>query len=310
MSAHRWLHDEVSHHEKLWYSSRVSFTSLRNFLRVPLLLPLFAAFSLSACEGGGGDEEPANHTGVTGDGMAIEELLAQGKNLDGSSVHVTGVRVAFVDTYDETNSGRVGNVFLTDLNSSPKAFQGLLAYNPGFAPPSYRPVPGDVVDVSAAFQLYHLSFVDEIYVTPELVTGTLSLRFDSPKATLKPIVAVAPLADDASDEEKLNTFEGIPDLIDYDRGKPWISMLVTLKNVVVSRSISVDSSGNAEIVLAPPLGVSISAKAYPKITNGLFDLAGSHVDPQQGDVIKSITGFVLYSDRFEIAPRSVDDISL
>ncbi|MFO0659845.1 MAG: hypothetical protein U0165_08450 [Polyangiaceae bacterium] len=286
--------------------------------RVPsavLLAGVSALFAvLSGCsDGGGGDAEPKHNPDVLGSGERISEVNTRPvRPTEEEIVYISGARIAHIDTFDETGEGQVGNVFLSDFTENPGPNEGILLYGASYSPPSFRPRIGDVVDVSANYSEFRidLSFIPEDFTTPELTGGRVTERFDAVSEIPPPIVAVEPLSDTATEDEQINTFEGVVDLIDYKRGRPWLSMLVTMENVKVAEGLSVDKAGRASVVLAPPNGVSIDGSLRPTITNELFDLGGSGLDIQSGATIKRVTGYVTLFSHFQIAPRSAADIEL
>jgi hypothetical protein len=114
---------------------------------------------------------------------------------------------------------------------------------------------------------------------PQLA-GTADLRFDR---TVPPPVVITPA-----------------DLSSYDRARQYLSMLVTVTNVVIAAD-GVEKNGryNAGVVI-PGGGTTW------QIDDELFDLP--HQMPlHQGDTFTSVTGIVTYFYDFHLAPRSVAD---
>jgi hypothetical protein len=266
---------------------------VRSFL--PFTLILFSVISAACGGGGAGEPQPTPNSSFLGDGNRIADLTdpANPRPNPNAALRVTGARVTFVDTFDETRDGRSqGNVYVQDLSNEPIPYQGILVFGATYSPPSFRPSRGDVVDLNGQYQDFVISGSDPTQPLPELVNATVSFRFDSPLTPTTP---------------KLIT---IKDLVSYDTGRQWLSMLVTIENVKSILAQSEDSAGRVTISLSPEVG-GIPQNRLPQITNELFDLKGAGFDIQANTQIQSVTGLVTYFfGRFRIAPRSVDDIKL
>lgn len=260
---------------------------------VSITLIVVSHFFLCGCgDGGRGDEAPQLQTDVLGDGRKISSLTNPMEPRPSTTeiVEVTGARVLFVDNFDETKEGRVGTVYLQDFTESPKPYGGILAFQPSYSPPSFRATIGDVIDASGIYVDFHpaANQDDANWLLPELVGPSIKLRFDAPFVPINPI--------------EIN----LDDLIDYAKGRQWISMLVTLKNVVVYQELFESNSGRASIIIQGPSETPINK--FPRITNELFDLPNSGFSPQKGEIISSVTGIITIFGQFQIAPRSIEDI--
>jgi len=274
-------------------------------LRAYLSLLSMLLLSAAGCGGGGsGDELPAVKGSVLGRGRTLASLNdpANPRPSLNDVIQVTGLRVSFVDNFDETGGGATGNIFLQDFTSPPGPYQGALAFKPSFSPPSFRTTIGDVVDVSGQYSEFqpNVDFLKKSragWTTPEL-SGSLSLRFDAPYVPLEP-VEINPV-----------------DFLKYETGRPWLSMLVIAKNVKLNSDVVVPASGRSSADIF--VGAGVSADINPTITNELFDLAAyaasvkaeRGIDTLAGIELESVVGFVTLFDKFHIAPRNADDIKL
>ncbi|MCU0655780.1 MAG: hypothetical protein MUF64_11015 [Polyangiaceae bacterium] len=273
---------------------------MRTLLKSVVLVLWMAGCS----EGGFGDEPPPVKGSVLGNGIPFTQLNNTPAPRVESipSVSVTGVQVVFVDRFDETGSGATGNIFLQDFTRPAGPYQGMLAFQPSFTPPSFRASVGDVVDVTGQFIEFqpNLDFLKQTrpgWTTPE-INANLRLRFDAPYIQVEPI--------------EIN----ILDFLEYEKGRPWLSMLVVARNIKLISDVTVDNAGRASARM--DVGDGVSVTLVPTITNSLFDLkkfaddikAERGINSLEGAEIESVTGIVTLFDRFQIAPRSAADIKL
>jgi hypothetical protein len=278
-------------------------------LCVPLAaLALFAV----ACDGGTGDPDVEVAPNVYGGGSRLADLIdpsVEPRPVDGANVNVTGVRVVQVDTFDETGTGAVGDVFLQDANDDPGPYQGLLAFRPATVPSSYRALPGDIVDITGPFEMFAAPKADPSWPTryiPEISGGAVSFRFD-------PIGPPIPRLIDASD------------LFDPELGAQWRGMLVTIENLKIGNTSGMPAkptgwkqgdpgpaNKRAAFRFSIPAGTTKQEFEVPSVNNELFDLAGFYYNNNlsTGTVIKRITGVVKVFGIYNIAPRSAADIEL
>lgn len=257
------------------------------------------------CGGGGaGDPAPEVKGSVLGDGHTLASLNdpKNPRPLPSEILQITGLRVTVLDTYDETKSGAIGNIYLQDFTDPPVAYQGVLAFQSSYSPPSFRVAVGDVVDAAGQYSEFqaNLDFLKKDrpgWTTPELNGANLELRFDAPYRPLVPV------------EIK------VADLLAYETGRPWLSMLVTIRNVKITDNVKVDGNNRASVTM--DVGGGIAVKDIPTITNELFDLVAFNTGPDgtetrltNGTELESVTGVVTLFDRFHIAPRTAEDIKL
>ena len=96
------------------------------------------------------------------------------------------------------------------------------------------------------------------------------------------------------------------DLIGYDNARPFLGMLVTLKNVTLAAA-GVNSEGRytAAINVGPVLATEV-----PYIANELYDIQTEGPALDAGTTFASVTGILTYFYSFDIAPRSPADLVL
>lgn len=278
---------------------------------------IVASALASGCSDGGGGEPSLLVKGqVLGAGRKIADLTDPSKPRVSPTelLQVSGVRVVAIDQYDETNGGAAGGIYLQDFTETPKAFEGVLAFKPAYTPPTFRASIGDVVDVSTLYSDFIPSFLQAKYprrLLPELTGNTISLRFDAPYKPLVPVVldnvADATLDAQPFDKEGAACSVGgrVQDLLLYDCGRRWLSMLVTLKGVALNPTANKDNAGRFAYFISIRDGVDQNDQAT--ITNELFDLGGSGFKPEDGKRY-DITGIVTLFQRFHVAPRTLADI--
>ena len=188
---------------------------------------------------------------------------------------------------------------MQEVASEPQPYQGIVVVSSLFSPPSLRITPGDVVDVNGPYQDYLSTNRDDANTTdviPEFYKPTLSRRFDAVGTTPAP----AEIA--------------VSELTTYDTGRKWMSMLVTVQNVVLFQGIG--PVANAMTVaptngrLRVPLRVEGSSlSTWPGVSNELCDVLAATGPLPPSQPIASITGVVTFVfGQFAIAPRSGDDI--
>lgn len=257
-----------------------------------LIVSLAVVAGCSDVNEGDLDLVPPSTPAIQGTGLRLHQVNEGPLHPpDGTEVNVTGVSVVLTDEFDETSDGSSsGNVYVQDLPE-----QGVVPPNGGmtlfgvsYNPPTLRIAPGDVVDVRGTYDQFEgpgSSPFEEGRLLPEIVGGTVSLRFES----TPPVPFEIPLSD----------------LANYETGRPWIGMLVTIKDV----TIAVDGEASASGRYSADLKVTAGDVGPPTITNALFDAEGSGLPFTANTHFTSVTGVVQYFYNFSIAPRSVEDIT-
>ena len=281
-----------------------------------LALAVVSVAALACSDGGKGDSQPAVLGSLRGSAHSLAELNDRTRTVAAPQptdvLQISGVRVTWIDTFDETGTGQVGDVFVQDLFAPDETFgrgyEGMLLFQPGYSPPSFRATTGDVLDLNgqySEFQVPKQAYLDKIWRTPEMKGATISLRLDAAGAMTS--AATMPFGD----------------MFLFQTGRRWLSMLVTVENVVVQpctgsscSGVFAVSGGRASANLTDMLGTVVSKTTpdgtkplgQPGITNELMDI--TKVPLQPGQTIKRLTGLVTLFDRFHVAPRTADDIQL
>lgn len=275
-----------------------------------LLMGGLVATATSGCDPGVvGDPRAEPRSDKYGTGSRIAELMAPRADLpwlepgDPDSadcpgvprdvdVDVTGIAITAEDLFDETGGGAVGNLWGQDSTSgaAPLPHSGMTFFAPGFSPPDLRVVPGDVLDlfgVLLEFEGPASSKFGFCRTLPEM-TGAMSFRFEGGE--------VAPARPALAD---LATYEGM---------RPWLGMLVTFENVVVTGPPFLAGSGRYAIPILAEDAVP-EGEDGPTITNELMDLESVlGVDTPVGTVIAELTGVLTYFYSPHVAPRSAADV--
>lgn len=254
------------------------------------LLP-FLALALAACGSRAGDRPVTPDPDPLGDGLRIREVQAPGKappasDLANASVRVTGAVITAVDTFDETRDGKSrGTIYMQDMDQA-APLSGISLFSPSFQPANLRLLAGDVVDVNGQYAEAHtigstVNFGANFLA--QFVQPTVTFRTETTQLP-KPVVI------------------DVTDLFDFTKGRKWMGMLVTVKNVQVSPpAMNVDKNGKATGRVTAPFS---GAQNAPAVSNELWDLQENYwSDPPQ-----SITGIVTFFFNFKIAPRSAADI--
>ena len=262
-----------------------------------------AFLALSACDSTIGDDAQTRESpNVMGAGARLAQLNNPENQRPRNDVPilVTGVSVTAVDHYDETGDGSSsGNVFVQDIVNDAEPFEtcsatrcefsGITLFDPSYNPPALRIAAGDVVDVRGQYEEFPGPAGNEFNpgeTLPEIVGGTVSLRFEHTTPT--PVII------------------DLADLLDYETGRKWIGMLVSVENVSLFDDASGGSSGRFRARLNAGPGVAIAN--LPTVTNALFPLQDANLGLTRGATFASITGIVQYFYSFSISPRSVEDL--
>lgn len=255
------------------------------------LLRALGALFLVSCSGGGGDPPATKVLGPpVGNGKRIREVAdpgVPGRPGPNSDVTVTGVTVVAVDSFDETKNGRSrGTIYVQDLGAA-EPYSGIGLFAPAFVPGDLRVAAGDVLDLRGQYQENKnigTAVFPEGQVLPQLSRPVAQFRYDfTPPAPVE--IAIG-------------------DLNDYAKGRRWIGMLVTVKNVTLDGRLS-ENGGRVTGFLVPK-GTNPDDRNRPTVTNELYDLKVTDADNNQ--TFASITGVVTYFFNLHIAPRSAADV--
>jgi hypothetical protein len=266
---------------------------MKSVLRlVPLALGL-----LAACSSPSGDPPSTPNPTSLGRGSRIRDiasptLASHPKQLPQSqwksgvcarqTALVTGAVVTFIDTWDETKDGKSrGTVFVQDVGSQ-DPYAGTSLYKPTYLPADLRVAPGDVLDLSGPYE-------ELCSVGTRTFTGGVLPQIASPLGTFRYEYA-------APDPKVVD----VTDFDDYNKGRQWLNMIVTVQNVKVGVG-SNDGSGRITFAVSKIFGGL-------EISNELYDLGVNDIPP--ASTVKSVTGIITWFDGYHIAPRSKDDLVL
>jgi hypothetical protein len=254
-----------------------------------------ASLALLACSSRTGDPASTPNPSSLGSGSRIRDIgdptLPNHASFVNANVNITGASFLLVDTFDETNNGKSkGTVYLQDVGST-APYSGMSLYSPTFNPASLRPAPGDVLDLVGQYQESNTIGTTVKFpagdVLPQIFKPTVTMRFE--------YQVPQPVVIDAND------------LNDFNKGRQWQSMLVTVQNVTFPDGLSDDGSGRDTAHITS----NTTQNAGAQISNELFDLAAWNQTTNaitKGQTVKSITGVVTWFYNYHIAPRSPDDI--
>jgi hypothetical protein len=257
-------------------------------LRVLAVLPI-----LAACSGGSGDPHAIINPDPLGNGSRIRDItnpnLAThpkpvmnpvGGVLVNDPVRVTGAVVLWYDTFDETQDGKSrGTVYAQDIGT-PQAYSGIGIFSPTYVPADLRVAPGDVLDFNGPYE--ELASIG----SAKFQNGQVLAQLSKPVGTFRYEYSVPkPQAID------------VMDLADYNKGRQWLGMLVTVSNVTLGAG-TIDTSGHRVTYTMNGTVGSIS--------NELFDLKNDKFPA--GTTLKSVTGIVTWFFSYHIAPRTLDDL--
>jgi hypothetical protein len=268
---------------------------------------LLAALFLGACGGGEGDQpsrpagNPLGSCGrlakTIGPATWLEPDNALSNNCASlppdRPVCLDGLTVVAIDRFDETGDGKSsGNYYVEDTSAEPPPFAGMTVFHPSFSPPDLRLIEGDVVDFLGSLKEFNgpASFMFGNCRTLPEVSGALTFRFDNNFALPPKVIP-------------------LEDLKDYETGRPYIGMLVTLLAPQLNPE-GAKSSSSGRYTAAFEVGAIKNVADVPYVTNELFDMKAEGPPMPGGTVFKSITGIVTYFGGFHVSPRSAADIEL
>jgi hypothetical protein len=256
-------------------------------------LPFFVVL-LAACGGSTAQDDhlDAGPPTALGSGQRIKQVadptLPQHASLVNQSVNVTGASVLLTDTYDETSNGKSrGTVYVQDVGST-DPYSGTSLYSPTFVPGDLRLASGDVLDLAGQYQ-ENKNIGAAIFPAPQVLpqiskpVATFRYEFDTP----------APRVVDVND------------LNDWNKGRQWLNMLVTVNNVTLIE----DTADEGIRAMKSPTGrvtAHFTSSSGAKLVNELMPIAPGQY--KANVPIKSITGVVTYFFELHLAPRTPADI--
>ena len=289
-----------------------------------LLLGLVGSGCSGTSDGGTGDPIHKPTPSELGSGERVSDVVGEATWLDpknmnsdncaipaDTGVNLTGQVIVAVDTYDETNAGQTGNIYVEDVPEPGAAavpYSGLTVFSPAFTPPDLRVFEGDVLDTFGTISEFPgpSTFIFGGCKTLPEATGTLSFRFEN--GYHEPVTIVSAGTDPAR-------FDPIKS---YAQSRQWIGMLVRIEGVSIVNAPYCSGCPNNDCAQCPAdwqdrmtvdidVGGGIGADDVVTISNELFDLRKEGppiVAPKQ---FKSVTGVFTYFKTFHIAPRSAAD---
>jgi hypothetical protein len=208
----------------------------------------------------------------------------------GPSVNITGASFLWLDNYDETHDGKSrGTVYVQDVGA-PQAYGGMSIYAPSWVPGDLRVAPGDVLDFNGPYE--ELTSIG----TALFPSGQQLPQLAKPVGTFRYEYSVpAPQQIDPHDLEN------------YDKGRQWMSMLVTVPNVTID--VFADD-GHGRVTAHTTLDTSENGWT---ISNELIPIAAGDANKGTGDyaartTFKSVTGIVTWFYSYHIAPRTKADL--
>ena len=251
-------------------------------------LALASLACLTSCDGSGGGDSHAPGVAPTpvGTGARIREVSnpdnkEPSRGVPGSTVSVSGVSVVAIDSFDETRDGKSrGTIFVQDTGST-EPYSGIGLFAPTFVPGDLKVGPGDVLDLTGQYQEnanIGTAVFPKGHVLPQIARPVATFRFEAQAPTPRQI--------------------DLADLNDYSKGRRWIGMLVTIKDVTLQDDLS-SSRGRVSGPIFPG-----NPSNGPTMTNELYDMGGFG----KGQKFKSITGVVTYFFNLHVAPRSREDL--
>jgi hypothetical protein len=258
----------------------------------------FLAFAAASCGSESGDpHSPSVVPPPAGKDHRIREIrdpASSTKAAHESQVAVSGAVVVAVDKFDETRNGKsTGTIYVSDLNSK-EPFSGISLYNPSFIPGNLRVGPGDALDLRGEYQ-------ENQDIPIKFAPGAFLVQLANP---------IGEFRFDANVPEPVEI--QLEDLADYEKGRKWLNMLVTVKNVTVQGN-PFGSGGRRSYNLLPETSTGQVAcdgpfPKVPTLVNELTDLEPLQLG--KDTVIKSLTGVVTFFCNLHIAPRDAKDIVL
>ncbi|MBK6690981.1 MAG: hypothetical protein IPG50_02040 [Myxococcales bacterium] len=250
-------------------------------------LALLFSLAVTSCSSreGEGDQPPPAGSNPLGAGSRLRDLQTPANA--GKDVFATAATILAVDLFDETGDGKSrGTIYVQDFGSQ-EPLSGISLFDATLVPASLRVAPGDVVDLRGEYaevtQLGTFKFPQGFL--PQLVKPITVFRFEAAPAVPREI--------------------DLADLEDFNVGRKWIGMLVSVRDVFAASAVIDEPSGRASVTLAKKLPGAVLTTS-PTITNELSPLPKGAVS--NGARFDSITGIVTFFSSLHIAPRNAADL--
>jgi hypothetical protein len=247
---------------------------------------------LEGCVSGG--DPPAQVTpSPVGTGSHIKDVVDPTRpgHLATASATISGATYLWTDTYDETGTGKsLGSIYVQDMLST-DPYSGASIFEGTYIPEDLQPVAGDVLDITGTYS-ESTSVGKAIFtapdVLPQFAKPTIVSRFE--------YVPPTPRVIDPTD------------LNDYNKGRQWLGMLVTITNVTFGSNVGDDGNGRDSAKITPDTSTTGAT-----VTNEFFNLAAWNNGAgggiiAKGQKVKSITGIVTWFFNYHVVPRSPGDI--
>ena len=248
-------------------------------MRFQASLLLSLVLGTIACSTRPGDDPSAANPSVLGPGKRLRDIQQPKAGFVNLDVLVTSAVVTAVDNFDETGDGKSrGTIYLQDVDKA-GPYAGISLFSPSFQPANLRLAPGDVVDLNGQYveqQTIGTTVNFAPAFLPQLVKPQTTFRYET--AVPKPV--------------EIN----FDDLNDFNKGRPWIGMLVTIKNVTFEQA-PVNSKGRRTAGFT-------SDKSSGALSNELYEFD----DFPSNTTFKSVTGIVTFFFNLKIAPRNAADL--
>lgn len=256
------------------------------------------ALVLSSCRSSDGDPPRERDPSVLGNGSTLHGLLdpESEDKIDVSPpatcgltfsapVNVTGAQVNWVDRYQETTDGSssTGTIWVQDFGAT-GPWSGTSFFSPSFVPSNLTLGAGDVIDFNGLYQESvcigaNVNFQQRGGTArlAQIATPTVTLRFDNNPATPVEIP--------------------LDDLYDFETGRKWIGMLVTIRNV--RTRYEAVSNGRVTWRLSDEQGA-------PGLSNEFRPFEPGEIS--ENVEFESVTGVLTWFFDFKIASRYPEDL--
>ena len=227
----------------------------------------------------------------------VDPTLPDHASLINTTQAVSGAVVIAVDTYDETHDGEgTGDVYVQDIGATKETpYAGINLFAATFSPGNLAVAPGDVLSMRGTYQETAVIPSKPPIVFPP---PSLLVQLSQPTATFAFETAVPQPID-----------IDIADLADFEKGRRWVGMLVRITNVKALND-AFESNGRVSIDITPgpEKFVFCGPKPATTVVNALYPIQDLNV--KAGQVLKSVTGVLLFFCNLQLAPRSAADIQL
>jgi len=264
---------------------------------------LLALSSVSACGSQTGD--PRVERGAPPPGGkdkrirdVVDPTLPDHASLINTMQAVSGAVVIAVDTFDETKDGNgKGDVYVQDLDATKATpYAGINLFATTFSPGNLAVAPGDVLSMRGTYR--------ETAVIP----SKPPIVFPPPSLLVQLSQPIATFAYETGVPQPIDI--DLADLADFEKGGRWVGMLVRITNVKALSDAFQAANGRASVDITPGPSPFVFCGPKPAATlvNALYPIEDLNL--KAGQVVKSVTGVLLFFCNLQLAPRSAADIQL